>query len=362
MPTTDAKPDEHPRPATGIRAYEEKDLKTVRMMVGTSVMEGLARANKQTYFHPLILTLYLTVSLLLDYRLGWVPRHDIWWSPIALLTGFGAAALPLLGIVEFINRDYFETLLRLRLGSKDLVSISDYYGDDLSLLEFRGEVIGLVAVDYQRPGETLESVIPGAKAENNTGLNLGWLTGKGKKGGKDSVKAVASMGTSTATATISEKDSTLKKRKSAAIIPADSSASSFSAKANHLKGTTGHIRHLYVDAQYRGQGLEWELIRHALSRAFGPERPAIHRVIIASSSYASPTLINLLKEMTFVQVASGDDAVVPGISTPGHEEREGIMVPDLREFSVAGRKIVAWSGQWWEITREQWQEWLKRSS
>jgi hypothetical protein len=63
-----------------------EDLKEVRMMVGTSVMEGLARANKQSefcrihhsgtstespsiaYFHPLILTIYIVTALALDYH------------------------------------------------------------------------------------------------------------------------------------------------------------------------------------------------------------------------------------------------------------------------------------------------------
>ena len=114
----DANPDAPAAQPTGIRPYRESDLKEVRMMVGTSVMEGLARANKQSefcrihhsgtstespsiaYFHPLILTIYIVTALALDYHLGWLPREDIWWSPISLLTGFGAAALPLLGVVE----------------------------------------------------------------------------------------------------------------------------------------------------------------------------------------------------------------------------------------------------------------------
>ncbi|KAJ9110821.1 hypothetical protein QFC22_006678 [Naganishia vaughanmartiniae] len=379
-PQTDAKPIDEASSClpTGIRPYQEKDLKTVRMMIGTSVMEGLARANKQiplthfpfllarleAYFHPLIITFYVVLSLGLDYYSGWMPRDDIWWSPIALLTGFGAAALPLLGIVEFINRDYFETLLRLRLGAKDLLSIPEYYGDNLSVLEFRGEVIGLIAVDYQRPGENLESVIPGVKKEKINGrLNLDWLMGAGKKGEMQSVQqVVASTGSSSATSgTTGGKVSTsLKNRKSeksttTATVPDDSSVSSSSpTKANHLKGTTAHIRHLYVDAQYRDKGLEEELVQHALTHAFS--NPAIQRAIIASPSYASSSLLNLLKQMPFIHVASGDDAVVPGM--PGHEERQGIMVKDTREFEVVGWKVVQWSGQWWEITRQQWDAWM----
>ncbi|KAJ9093185.1 hypothetical protein QFC21_006502 [Naganishia friedmannii] len=366
---TDAKSNDDeapPRLPTGIRPYEERDLKTVRMMIGTSVMEGLARANKQTYFHPFILTFYIVLSLVLDYYSGWMPRDDIWWSPIALLTGFGAAALPLLGIVEFINRDYFETLLRLRVGAKDLLSIPEYYGDDLSVLEFRGEVIGLIAVDYQRPGENLESVIPGVKVEKIKGrLNMGWLTGRGQKGEKDSVEQVVkSTGSSTATSTAGgDKRSTLKNRKSekSAIVLDDLSAASATTKANHLKGTTAHIRHLYVDAQYRDKGLEEELVQHALSKAFSTDRkPRIQRAIIASPSYASSSLLSLLKQMPFIHVASGDDAVVPGM--PGHEERQGIMVKDTREFGVAGYKVVQWSGQWWEITRQQWEAWVEKQN
>lgn len=45
---TDAKPNEKTEQSTGIRPFQEKDLKVVRMMIGTSVMEGLARANKQS--------------------------------------------------------------------------------------------------------------------------------------------------------------------------------------------------------------------------------------------------------------------------------------------------------------------------
>lgn len=269
-----------------------------------------------------------------------------------------------------INRDYFETLLRLRLGAKDLLSIPDYYGDDLSVLEFRGEVIGLVAVDYQRPGENLESVIPGVKAEKiKGGLNLGWLLGKGNKRAKDSIQQVVdSTGSSTATSTATggkESSTSMKNRQSkslVAVVPSDPSASSTTTtKPNHLKGTTAHIRHLYVDAQYRNKGLEEELVAHALTKAFSTTRkPLIQRAIIASPSYASSGLVNLLKQMPFIHIASGDDAVVPGM--PGHEERQGIMVKDTREFGVAGYRIVQWSGQWWEITRQQWESWVEKQA
>jgi predicted GNAT family acetyltransferase len=264
-----------------------------------------------------------------------------------------------------INRDYFETLLRLRLGAKDLLSIPDYYGDDLSVLEFRGEVIGLIAVDYQRPGENLESVIPGVKPEKiKGGLNLGWLRGRGKNGARESVQRVVAS-TATSTATEGKGSSSLQNRKSEKSATTTTTATS-TTKANHLKGTTAHIRHLYVDAQYRNKGLEEELVSYALTRAFtsdrpGSQQPPIQRAIISSPSYASSSLTNLLtKQMPFIHIASGDDAVLPG--QPGHEERQGLMVKDTREFGVAGWKVVQWSGQWWEITRQQWEAWTREQS
>lgn len=261
--------------------------------------------------------------------------------------------------VDRINRDYFETLLRLRLGAVDLLDIPEYYGSDLSVLEFRGEIIGLVAVDYKRPGENLESVISGVRKEDiKSGLNLGWLTGRGKKSVQASVENVASSATTSATKT---KDTTLRNRKSqpSVTVPADPSGPAHkSSIANHLRGSTAHIRHLYVDAQYRNKGLEEELITHALRTAFNTTHPEIHRCIIASPSYASSAQIQLLRDMSFIKIATGDDAVVPGLVTPGHEESQGIMVKDTRKFGVAGWEVVSWSGQWWEITRDLGERWL----
>jgi predicted GNAT family acetyltransferase len=215
----------------------------------------------------------------------------------------------------------------------------------MSILEYKGEAIGLVGVDHQRPGENLESVIDGVKKE---GKGFGWLK---KKDEGQSVKDVASSATSSAT----DPKSTLKNRKQSVTVPSDPSGP-ISRKPNHLKGSTAHIRHLYVDAPYRGRGLEQDLLQFALSEAF--DNSAIRRVIIATPSFASPALRSLLRSMSFVPVAQGDDAVVPG--TPGHEEGQGIMVKDTREFGVAGWRVVGWSGKWLEITRGQWEAWKSK--
>jgi uncharacterized membrane protein (DUF485 family) len=52
------------------------------------------------YFTVKIFVPYVVLSLLLDYAIGWWPTPDIWWSPISLVIGFGAVALPGLFIVE----------------------------------------------------------------------------------------------------------------------------------------------------------------------------------------------------------------------------------------------------------------------
>lgn len=269
-------------------------------------------------------------------------------SPYPLV--LGGVTLKVLGS---INRDYFETLLRLRLGSTDLLSIPEYYGPNMSILEYKGEAIGLVGVDYQHPGENLESVISGVRKEDvKGGLNLGWLMGRGKKDEGTSVENVASSGTSTAT----DSKSSAKNRKQRSITVASDPSGPVSRKPNHLKGSTAHIRHLYVDALYRGKGLEEELLQHALRQAFeSTDHSAIRRVIISTPSYASTALTSLLRSMSFVTVAAGDDAVVPGM--PGHEEGQGIMVKDTRRFGVAGWQVVAWSGKWLEITKGQWESW-----
>jgi predicted GNAT family acetyltransferase len=213
-------------------------------------------------------------------------------------------------------------------------------------------------VDFKRPGENLESVISGVRKEDiKSSLNLGWLRGRGKKSEEASVENVASSAMSSA---MNTKDTTIRNRKSQAsvTVPADSSGpANKSSSPNHLRGSTAHIRHLYVDAQYRSKGLEEELITHALRSAFSPSRPEIHRLIIATPSYASSALVQLLKDMSFVKVAQGDDAVVEG--TPGHEEGKGIMVRDSRKFGVAGWEVVSWSGQWWEVTRGMAEKWLE---
>lgn len=249
--------------------------------------------------------------------------------------------------------------MRLRLGAADLLSIPDYYGSHFSILEHKGEIIGLIAVDYKRPGENLESVISGVRKEDiKSGLNLGWLKNRGNS--KDQA-AAEPLDSSAITSAIDGKDAALRNRKSqpSVLVPSNPSGSAHTSSApNHLRGSTAHIRHLFVDAQYRNKGLEEELITHALRTAFASSNSKIHRCIISTPSYASTSQVQLLRDMSFIKVAAGDDAVVPGMATPGHEESRGIMVKETRRFGVAGWQVVSWSGQWWEITRGLGERWL----
>ncbi len=113
---------------SGIRPYEEKDKKGVNMILGLSTMEGLASANSQSeqdslsytfrtecaltvgfcshfdlfaaYWHPLVLLLWASCSLALDYRIGWWPQADVWWSPATVVVGFAGLAVPIMILVE----------------------------------------------------------------------------------------------------------------------------------------------------------------------------------------------------------------------------------------------------------------------
>lgn len=274
---------------SGIRPLEEKDLRVVRQLVGQSVMEGLAESNVITYFNRTIFVPYVVVAITLDYLIGWWPQPTIWWSWVAPLIGFAALALPGMFIVEIINRGYFESLLRLTLGSSDFIQPTLYYTSPNAFYVFilHNEILGLVALDAStEAGKRLDSVIDGE--EDESFLVVDWF----KRG-------IAIVTGKKLNATVKTKDNSKSSAKSTAT--KTSAASLRNRKSTKpiapSTGTVAHIRHLYVDSIYRRKHIATELVDHALKRAFASGK--VDKAIVLRPGYATEGAKTALKKIGF---------------------------------------------------------------
>ncbi|KAH7333599.1 hypothetical protein B0J17DRAFT_721475 [Rhizoctonia solani] len=103
-----------------IRPFDsKKDTKEVQMLVGMSAMEQLAIANRKSYSHPLLISVWIVFASVIiqvfhlwpsDSEPGWL----VYLSPLPPIAG---AAVPVLFAMDWLHRPHFEEMLKFRIKS-----------------------------------------------------------------------------------------------------------------------------------------------------------------------------------------------------------------------------------------------------
>jgi len=234
-------------PVARIRRYEPRDDKALRFTIGKAQMECLALANQQVYTNPLTLSVWVALSCVFVQFMNWWPNFEEqgYFGYLGPLPAFASMAVPLMFLCDWFNRSAFEKRTQDVLHRHDLVDLQAYYSrspsSGLWILEYGDNFVGLLAVD-------------------------------------------ASL------------DST-----SDATVPSDGAASATKKKSTKPlspKGTAGTatIRHFYIEEQYRAIGMQDDLLKHALARAFASETVQSIRV---EDSPLQPYIGKALREQGF---------------------------------------------------------------
>ncbi|CAE6512649.1 unnamed protein product [Rhizoctonia solani] len=105
-------------PDITIRLFDsKKDTKEVQMLIGMSAMEQLAIANRKSYLHPLLISIWVAfASVTIQVFHLWPTNSAPGWlnylSPIPPIAG---AAVPLLLAMDWLHRPHFEEMLKFRI-------------------------------------------------------------------------------------------------------------------------------------------------------------------------------------------------------------------------------------------------------
>ncbi|KAG7099266.1 hypothetical protein E1B28_001127 [Marasmius oreades] len=150
-------------PAGEIRSYKGEDEKPIRFMITKARMEGLATANKKATLHPLTLGVWLAlVALLVQYMNRWPKPGDGILAFVSALPIFACTIVPIIALIDWLNRPYFEEAAQEILRGPDIPDMLDYYARSPAsaawVLEFNGQIVGVVAVDASMDSEILENL------------------------------------------------------------------------------------------------------------------------------------------------------------------------------------------------------------
>ncbi|GAA6028452.1 hypothetical protein JCM8097_007035 [Rhodosporidiobolus ruineniae] len=324
--------DKPPPPPAVIRPFKQQtDLKLVRYLVGSSVMEPSSLANQHALFSPIGVVLTLALSHFLILRFGGYPAalHDLVSSSpkpfnpeanvlqtvsdfLILVPVLVGPPIALLALFEFRHRNLFEDEMRRAIGEEDLRDIKGYYAvEDVSsakakkgkaaaarkteqdkpastdgqqqqqrkgfwVLEYDHRLIGAVALDGLKPGQKLDSAI------DHVGAAAAAKAVKKEEAGSLTVPTSEGEGESTATeAKEGDKGYSLRSRSAGKSTPSLSvtpptpssgtAPSSFSLdSASALPSGTLHLRRFATSLSFRSAGIEDDLLDFVERRAFAP--------------------------------------------------------------------------------------------
>ncbi|EGN92965.1 hypothetical protein SERLA73DRAFT_116601 [Serpula lacrymans var. lacrymans S7.3] len=222
-----------------IRTLQPSDEKLVRFMIGKSIMEPLADANRRAVFHPLVISIWVALSSVMVQLLGWWPKPEYgWMTYLAPLPAFGSWGVAILFFLDWFNRPYFEDLLTLTLRKPDVGKIQEHYSLSPSsgffILEYGGDFVGLIGIDASK--ESLQE------------------------------KTIASMG--------ERLDS-----------------------KNKATSRIATIRHFHVEPPFRKAKIQNDLLKHALDHAFGASKTV--QKVDGTDSPLVPYKTNCFKENGF---------------------------------------------------------------
>ncbi|KAF9460849.1 hypothetical protein BDZ94DRAFT_1265273, partial [Collybia nuda] len=210
-------------PMAHIRHYKPTDDKLVHFIVGKSNMESLAAANRQACAHPLTLSIWLALSAILtDFMHLWpTERHGLlgYLTPVPIMA---ATAVPIMFLIDWLNRPPFEQRVQAALKGPDLSNISEYYSQSPSsglwILDYKEQFVGLIALDAFQGTPAMSKTTLGKRAQKSSGV-----------------------------------------------------------------ASTATIRHFYVDEAYRDSGIQADLLDHAVRVAFGSD-PSLQCIKASDSS------------------------------------------------------------------------------
>ncbi|KZT06924.1 uncharacterized protein LAESUDRAFT_749833 [Laetiporus sulphureus 93-53] len=231
-------------PVARIRPFQPSDEKLVHFMIGKANMDALAVANRQAYFHPLILALWVGLSATFVQVMGWWPdaeRGSLGW--VRPIPAFACIAVPLMFLCDWFNRSTFEDQTQDILHRPDVADIASYYlrspSSGFWLLEYGDNFVGLIAVD--------------ASPDSTSNKTLSELASSRQKNQKIDLK----------------------------------------------KGTseTAAIRHFYVEEQYRRAGMQHDLLAHAVKHVFSSSQKV--KTISAVDSPLKPYVGDALRQQGF---------------------------------------------------------------
>ncbi|KAL7411726.1 hypothetical protein BDY24DRAFT_395821 [Mrakia frigida] len=285
----------------GIRPFRPSDLKQVQLLVGAGVMEQLAATNKLAYSNPTTILVWLALSFTFIHFMNWWPQPDIWVSFFSPAFAFFLMAVPIMVAFEWQHRQYFEPLLRITLGLRDLNAIPEFYSlspsSSFFVYSHRSAIIGCIAIDAARPGEELESIL--GSELNNTEIEdkKALEESKGTSNSVVASKSLKKRGANTTT----KKDTTL----TSPLVPT----------------TQARIRHFHVDLLYKNATTSADLLEHALQHTFTESKQV--EEIFAIDSPTKQLLGAVLKKEGFKESWTGPKGAKGGkkFGTFGLEEK-----------------------------------------
>jgi len=233
-----------------IRKYEKSPAedKLVKFTIGLTCMEGLARSNWRGSSHPLAIVTWFAVSTLLAQVFDLWPKTEFGWveymRPVPI---YACSVLPIVFLMDWFNRPYFEDLTQKVLLRPDVNAVGLYYTRSAAsgfwFLHYGKKMVGLIAIDASVDSLSDEPVT--------------------SKPVKEALKLIKAKGTA------------------------------------HV----ATIRHFYIDELYRKTGIQEDLLTHAVEQAFKNGK-AVETIRITVYPWAS-YLNGALKQAGFEFVEKG---------------------------------------------------------
>jgi len=152
-----------------IRPYVTQDNKLVRFMIGKANFGVLGVANSRVYTNPIIIAIWFALSSILVQYMKWWPKPESgYFDLLRPLPAFASMAVPMMFLIDWINRPFFEDQAQEVLRSPDLRNISAYYssnpGSGFWLLEYGDKFVGLIAIDASNKPDKSTSEFKGKTA------------------------------------------------------------------------------------------------------------------------------------------------------------------------------------------------------
>ncbi|EJT97185.1 hypothetical protein DACRYDRAFT_25297 [Dacryopinax primogenitus] len=312
-----------------IRKFEQKDIKEVRLLLGYSTMEQLALANTLLYTNPFVIAAWLGLSSVMVTLMKWWPVvNGPLWTWLMPLPALASCAVPILFVIDWLNRAVFEHLTRLSLSREDTLDITSYYNNPSSpgtafwVLIYKNNPIGVAATDAFKPTEELrglDDILKEAEAE----VEKEHGKGPAKKPAKTKAEKEA------------QKEEHDKREAETREKVQNKIASLSTASKPKQSSNCVYVRHFHLDAPYRATFIQNDLFAHALAHAFTSEA-GVEKAYLRISRL-TPWLAEVSRTMGMQKCAGPEGSI------------------DLEKDSI-GRGPQRWKEYWVGVGRKDWEK------